>query len=279
MSVRDLIIGCSTNYDWSKLKYWVNSINKSGFEGDKVLILMNCDKDTVAKLTEEKFIIIGFKKDDNDNLVYQSSLPVHTERFLHIYNFLKDRDYRYVITTDVKDVVFQKNPIEYLQKECVNKNLVFSSESIRYKDEPWGDNNLKETFGPYVYEQFKNEEIFNVGVLAGHGYAIRDLALNIFLSCLNRPIPICDQSTFNVMISRNPYTTLCKYTRSEEGWAAQLGTTGDPSKAAQFDPLLLEAKPKLKDGVVTTSTGKEYYIVHQYDRVPNMRKVIEERFA
>ena len=277
--MRDLIIGCSTNYDWSKLKYWVNSINKSGFEGDKVLILMNCDKDTVAKLTEEKFIIIGFKKDDNDNLVYQSSLPVHTERFLHIYNFLKDRDYRYVITTDVKDVVFQKNPIEYLQKECVNKNLVFSSESIRYKDEPWGDNNLKETFGPYVYEQFKNEEIFNVGVLAGHGYAIRDLALNIFLSCLNRPIPICDQSTFNVMISRNPYTTLCKYTRSEEGWAAQLGTTGDPSKAAQFDPLLLEAKPKLKDGVVTTSTGKEYYIVHQYDRVPNMRKVIEERFA
>ena len=279
MRVRDLVIGCSTNYDWSKLKYWVNSINKSGFEGDKVLILMNCDKDTVAKLTEEKFIIIGFKKDDNDNLVYQSSLPVHTERFLHIYNFLKDRDYRYVITTDVKDVVFQKNPIEYLEKECVNKNLVFSSESIRYKDEPWGDNNLKETFGPYVYEQFKNEEIFNVGVLAGHGYAIRDLALNIFLSCLNRPIPICDQSTFNVMISRNPYTTLCKYTRSEEGWAAQLGTTGDPSKAAQFDPLLLEAKPKLKDGVVTTSTGKEYYIVHQYDRVPNMRKVIEERFA
>lgn len=277
--MRDLIIGCSTNYDWSKLKYWVNSINKSGFEGDKVLILMNCDKDTVIKLTEEKFIIIGFKKDDNDNLVYQSSLPVHTERFLHIYNFLKDRDYRYVITTDVKDVVFQKNPIEYLQKECVNKNLVFSSESIRYKDEPWGDNNLKETFGPYVYEQFKNEEIFNVGVLAGHGYAIRDLALNIFLSCLNRPIPICDQSTFNVMISRNPYTTLCKYTRSEEGWAAQLGTTGDPSKAAQFDPLLLEAKPKLKDGIVTTSTGKEYYIVHQYDRVPNMRKVIEERFA
>jgi hypothetical protein len=277
--MRDLIIGCSTNYDWSKLKYWVNSINRSGFEGDKVLILMNCDKNTVDKLIEEKFTLIGFNKDENENLVHQSSLPVHTERFLHIYNFLKDRDYRYVITTDVKDVVFQKNPIEFLEKECVNKNLVFSSESIRYKDEPWGDNNLKETFGPYVYEQFKNEEIFNVGVLAGHGYAIRDLALNIFLSCINRPIPICDQSTFNVMISRNPYNSLSKYTRSEEGWAAQLGTTGDPSKSSQFDPVLLEPKPKLKDGLITTSTGKEFYIVHQYDRVPDMRKVIEEKFV
>jgi len=277
--VRDLIIGCSTNYDWSKLKYWINSINKSGFQGDKVMILMNCDKDTVNKVVESGFSVIGFNKDVEGNLIYSSNMPVHTERFLHIYNYLKNKDYRYVITTDVKDVIFQKNPIEFLEKECVNKNLIFASESIRYKDEPWGDQNLKETFGQYIYDQFKNNEIFNVGVLAGHGYAIRDLALNIFVSCLNRPIPICDQSTFNFMISQNPYTSLSKYTRSEEGWAAQLGTTGDPTKASQFGPVLLEEKPKLENGVVTTSKGEEFYIVHQYDRVPSMRKALEEKFA
>lgn len=279
MIVRDLIIGCSTNYDWSKLKYWINSINKSGFQGDKVIILMNCDKETVSKVVESGFNIVGMKKDDVGNLTYSSNMPVHTERFIHIYNYLKDKDYRYVITTDVKDVIFQKNPIEFLEKECVDKNLVFASESIRYKDEPWGDQNLRETFGPYIYEQFKNNEIFNVGVLAGHGYAIRDLALNIFVSCLNRPIPICDQSTFNFMISQNPYTSLSKYTRSEEGWAAQLGTTGDPSKASQFDPLLLESKPKLENDIVTTSTGEQFYIVHQYDRVPEMKKILEKKYG
>jgi len=251
MIVRDLIIGCSTNYDWSKLKYWINSINKSGFQGDKVMILMNCDKDTVNKVVESGFSVIGFNKDVEGNLIYSSNMPVHTERFLHIYNYLKNKDYRYVITTDVKDVIFQKNPIEFLEKECVNKNLIFASESIRYKDEPWGDQNLKETFGQY----------------------------NIFVSCLNRPIPICDQSTFNFMISQNPYTSLSKYTRSEEGWAAQLGTTGDPTKASQFGPVLLEEKPKLENGVVTTSKGEEFYIVHQYDRVPSMRKALEEKFA
>ena len=277
--MRDLIIGCSTNYDWSKLKYWVNSINKSGFEGDKVLILMNCDKDTVQKVTEAGFYIVGMKQDEEGNLTYSSNMPVHTERFLHLYNFLKDRDYRYVITTDVKDVVFQKNPIEFLEKNCTNKNLVFASESIKYKDEPWGNQNLLETFGQYIYEQFKDNEIFNVGVLAGHGYAIRDLALNIFVSCLNKPIPICDQSTFNFMISRNPYNAMSLYAQSESGWAAQLGTTGDPTKADQFDSVILEPKPKLTDGIVTTSVGEEFYIVHQYDRVPEMRKVIEEKFA
>jgi hypothetical protein len=28
-----------------------------------------------------------------------------------------------------------------------NEDLIFSSESMRYKDEPWGDQNLRETFG------------------------------------------------------------------------------------------------------------------------------------
>ena len=277
--MKDLIIGCSTNYDWSKLKYWINSINKSGFEGDKVMILMNCDSDTVQKVVDAGFGVIGFNKDEKGNLNYSSSMPVHTERFLHIYNYLRDKDYRYVITTDVKDVVFQKNPIEFLEAECISKNLVFASESILYKDEPWGDQNLKETFGPFIYEQFKNNEIFNVGVLAGHGYAIRDLALNIFVACLNRPIPICDQSTFNFMISQNPYTSLSRYCFSEDGWAAQLGTTGDPSKASQFDPVLLEPKPKFNGDIVTTSKGKEFYIVHQYDRIPELKKLIEEKFA
>ena len=72
--MKDLIVGCATNYDWSKLKYWVNSINRSGFEGDKVLILMNCDKDTVQKVTDAGFSIIAFNKDGQGNLTYQSQL-------------------------------------------------------------------------------------------------------------------------------------------------------------------------------------------------------------
>ena len=67
----DLIIGCSTNYDWSKLKYWINSINMSGFKGEKVLILMNCDRDTAQKVQEAGFKIVGFKTDNQGNLVYQ----------------------------------------------------------------------------------------------------------------------------------------------------------------------------------------------------------------
>lgn len=277
--MKDLIIGCSTNYDWPKLKYWVNSINKSGFEGDKVLILMNCDKDTVLKVIDAGFKVVGFKQDEQDNLVYSSNMPVHTERFVHIYDYIRNNGpYRFVITTDVKDVVFQKNPVEFLEEHCDVNNLIFSSESIRYKDEPWGNQNLFETYGKYVYDIFKENEIYNVGVLAGRGDAMQALAINIFTSCTNRPIPICDQSTFNFMISQKPYTDTSKYTKSEDGWACQLGTTVDPTKIKDFEPFLLEARPILKDGKITTSTGVPYHIVHQYDRVPAWRNIIEARY-
>ena len=277
--MKDCIVGCATNYDWSKLKYWVNSINASGFEGDKVLILMNCDKDTAQKITDAGFSIIAFNQDANGNLTYQSQLMVHVERFIHIYKLLKDNNYRYVITTDVKDVVFQKNPSVWLENNLTDKeDLVFSSESLKYKDEPWGRENLTQCYGQGIYEDFKNNTIFNVGVLAGRGYAMRDLVLQLFLNCINRPIPIVDQAVFNVMISRHPYLNSTMYTVSEDGWACQLGTTADPSKIDSFKPFLLEPSPKLEGEKVVTSTGIEYTIVHQYDRVPEWRKVIEAKY-
>ena len=278
----DLIIGCSTNYDWSKIKYWINSVNQSGFKGKKVMILMNCDIETATKVLKAGFEVISFGTDAMGNLTHQSPFMVHVERFLHIYNYLKDNKFRYVITTDVKDVIFQKDPIIQLDEMLsgTEKDLVFSSESILYKNEPWGDNNLMETFGPYIHGIFKENEIYNVGVLAGRGDAMRDLALNIFLACVGKPIKICDQSTFNVMISMNPYLKTSLYAKSEDGWACQLGTTVDPSKINQFQQFLLERSPKMENDKVVTANYRqqEFSIVHQYDRVPEWRKIIEAKY-
>ena len=279
--MKDLIIGCTTNYDWNKLKYWVNSINKSGFQGDKVMVAFNIDYETIEKLSQAGFQVIlpGKPNEQTQRYEYESSLPVHVERFVHIYNYLQSHDsYRFVITTDVKDVVFQKDPTKFLGMELPGAKLMFASESMLYKDEPWGNQNLMETFGPFFHERFKDNIIYNVGVLAGRGDAMRDLCAMIFVMSVNRPIPIVDQSTFNFMISQEPYKSVARYMTSEEGWACQLGTTADPSKLEQFKPFLLEPSPIMVDGEVATSAGKAFTIVHQYDRVPEWKKVIEEKY-
>jgi hypothetical protein len=242
---------------------------------------MNCDKDTVKKVSDAGFKVVGFQQDSQGNLTYpQTGRAPHVERFLHIYNFLSQNEYRYVVTTDVKDVVFQQNPIDYMEKALTDdKNLMFASESMYYKDEPWGNENLLQTFGEFIYSKFKDNEIYNVGVLAGRGHAVRDLICNIFVSTQGKPIPICDQSTFNFMISMSPYKETSVYLRSEDAWAAQLGTTGDPTKIEQFRPFLIEAEPKINDDIVTTSTGIPFTIVHQYDRIPNWKKILEAKYG
>jgi hypothetical protein len=41
----------------------------------------------------------------------------------------------------------------------------------------------------------------------------------------------------------------------------------------------LEDLPKMEGDKVVTSTGLEYTIVHQYDRVPEWRKLIEKKYG
>ena len=62
--MKDLVIGCTTNYDWDKLKYWVNSLNKSGYQGDKVMVAFNIDYLTIQKLSEAGFQVILPGKDN-----------------------------------------------------------------------------------------------------------------------------------------------------------------------------------------------------------------------
>lgn len=284
MAKKSLLIGAMTNYDFDKVAPWVKSINRTNFEGDKVMITFNVSYETVKKLKDNDFevVTVGQKDDANGRYVHQSNLPIHVERFLHIYEYLSSRykDYEYVITTDVKDVIFQTDPVKWLRDNLIgiDKHIVAGSEALRYKDEPWGNENLMQTYGAFIYEKFKNNEIFNVGTLAGSPEYIKDLVLSIVLNGINRPIPIVDQAVFNVMIQTQPYKDVTFFAKQCFAWACQAGTVADPSKMNAFRPFLLEAEPEFKDGYVYTSTGDLFCIVHQYDRVPAWKNIIEARY-
>ena len=87
------------------------------------------------------------------------------------------------------------------------------------------------------------------------------------------------RNLFNLMISMAPYLYTSHYLKSEDAWACQLGTTADPNKLQQFKPFILEPLPRLINGKITTSTGVPFTIVHQYDRVPAWKEIIEVQYA
>jgi hypothetical protein len=271
MASKSLIIGAFTNYNYNQLKPWVESIDECGFTGDKAMVVGNASQETIGELIKRDFIIIK---------MHDIKAPVHVARFLSIYDFLKNtwQNYNHVVTTDVKDVYFQTNPITWLELNLKGKKLVAGSEGMRYKDEPWGNENLMQAYGPYVHEQFKDNEIYNVGTIGGVSEYVKDMVFNILFNSNNRPIPICDQAVYNVLIQTQPFKGVTYFAKQLDGWACQAGTTVDPSKIAQFRPHLLESEPKFEDGIVKTSLGKTFAIVHQYDRVPEWKEFIKQKY-
>lgn len=272
--MKDLIIGGFTNYDYSQLKPWVESIDECGFEGDKVLIVGSTTRQTLDKLIEKKFSLV---------LLPEVNAPIHVSRFLLIYDFLKKHheNYRYVITTDVRDVYFQLNPTIMLNEICGKNSeykILVGSESLKYKDEPWGNQNIHETYGSYIHKEFEEKEIFNVGVIGGHAAYVKDLVLQIFINAINRPIPIVDQAVFNFMMHTHPWSDITFKAKQQDGWACHAGTTVDPSKINSFRPNLLEPEPIFMNGKVLTHSEKLFTIVHQYDRVPEWKQFIEKKY-
>ena len=88
---RDIILGSFTNYDWDKIKYWVNSIDACGFKGDKGMIVYNADINTVKKLNDRGFKIMAFNQDpQTGNLFYNGQLIIVVERFLHLHGFMEN---------------------------------------------------------------------------------------------------------------------------------------------------------------------------------------------
>jgi hypothetical protein len=81
-----------------------------------------------------------------------------------------------------------------------------------------------------------------------------------------------------VLINTQPYKSKIFLAQNKHAWACQSGTMVDPSKIEAFRPFLLEGEPIFEEGVVKTFEHKEYCIVHQYDRVPEWKKFVQQKY-
>ena len=310
MAQKDLIIGGADGYNYDQLKYWINSIDKCGFEGEVALVCTNISMETVDQLTARGVKVILYGKFDvvsNSYTFDQHMFAPHVARFFYMWNFLQENQdaYNWVIATDTRDVIFQKNPVEWLYRktfleddygrEVINYKLVGASEGLFYKDEPWGNQNLLDTFGPIVHEVYKNKLICNVGTIAGRASYMKDLMNMIFQMSINRRIPIVDQAVFNFIINQEPYQSIFFETWNHDAWAIQLGTSskaieagsGDIGKLVCANPdqmitylkTYLDKQPVFENGRVLNHNGEEFVIVHQYDRLdPVTRDAIMKQY-
>lgn len=304
--MKDLIIGAITNYRYEQIEPWVNSIEKSGFDGHKALIVYDIDVETANKLVAKGFRLFGFERDAMGNFIYpaKENFSIMVERFIHAWYFISQIEdpIRNVIWTDVRDVIFQKNPTEWFDEnfEFVSRRkIIVGSENFKYKDEPWNNNNMKLSFGPLLFDRMKNRPVYCAGVIAGEKDYIVDLFKEVFLMCRGSAPQIPggggpDQAALNIILSLKPYENIVEFTSTDDSWVAHLGTSlpaimsgsgaigeeyvRNPESLNNFKKSMLDNDPVIIDGVVRNHSGEQYVVVHQYDRVKDWKPIIEKKY-
>ena len=273
----DIVIGFITGYKFEKIAPWVNSLLQSGFQGQKWMICYNIEQEVIDKLKS-----LGFNV---HNFIVEGQFNIVNIRFLHIWQLLKTlpKKPRYIINTDVADVIFQSDPSIWLEANLKDKKLCVASESLKYKDEAWGIHNMYQSFGPIAAEHMADRAIYNAGTTAGVYEEYLDFCYNVSLLCNGAPQFVeggggPDQAAVNLLLSLKPYSDITYFVEHDTPWACQCGTTVDPNKIENFRPNLLSGEPIFEDGCVYNNVGQKYVMIHQYNRVPKWKKILEEKY-
>lgn len=285
---KDLIVAFSSNYGWDDIKYWVLSA-KSHIKADTDLVILTDNMEMTLKDKLESLGVGVFEY----NSEREHNIPPHVMRFFILWYYLASLStprYNSVLSADIRDVIFQDYPIIH----STEKSLFVASEGLTYKNEPWGKNNFRMAFGDFFYGQIEDRDIYNVGVFCGDHDTVQDLALLIFEISLGKGV--ADQAAFNFLLSITNSTFGPNLVKRGE-WAVHLGTTRRALESGSGCAGALFASSKeyqdlydnVYDGIqissmddtsiVKSSDGYIIPIVHQWDRVPEVKEAIEKKYS
>jgi hypothetical protein len=282
MNKKDLIVTTiSQNYNWVDIKNSIKSLKNTSYIGDILILAYNFpeEHDYFTKLKELGVMILTpkntYRAEHEEDFVWHSGQVnslnahklIHNVRLFHLWQYFTetqtDLNYNRIIFTDGRDIVFQSNPSEWLDKHMV-KDILVPSEGILYKNEPWNTNNALTNYGPYIYEYIlKESEACNVGTFVCSASICKDLCLTLYLMSNN--IGHADQPSFNIL-TKTLLKDKCQWVDYNDAWALQIGTIVND----------LDNYVKFEDGVISSiKTNQPYCLVHQYDRVPQYKNYFD----
>ncbi len=259
-----IIFGCITKYSPDDIRPYVESIQQSGFGGDKVMLVYDVPRETIDYLKSKGWNLYG--ADLHQHIILQ--------RFVDAYKLLESYETETIIWTDVKDVIFQKDPTEWIEKNMKGEILAFS-ECVKFKDDSWAVVNAGTSF-PMEWEWLQNKTSYCAGTIVGKGYALKDLFIEIYrwsLTTANHG-QLADQAAYNVLINLNHFKENVQFVNQEEGFVTQLGTVFIKGNELP----ILEPTPIYKDTKFYNQTGDEFVIVHQYDRNEQIKQQIYQKY-
>lgn len=268
--------GDRTSKDWEYVRTWVMSLRNSGYRGDAALVTATCEPDLAENCRAYDVRTFEISRDEfwtryRPNFAAGRFLPLGHA----IANTYPDH---FVISTDVRDVFFQRNPFDWFTErysdQSYRERLFATSEEVALDDGSiaggWNADRIEQLFGTRIREEARGDTSYNAGVMCGHGGLLAGLMRTIYLMCFNFKGAGGDQAAYNLLLRQEPYRSLADLLDLEDAWAVHFGGI----KVGLVDASRL---PRYEGGLIQNAGGKVFPIVHQYDRVPEAAAVVSAR--
>jgi len=237
---------------------FLSSLSKLPSNIDKVCFVHDISEDNINKL--KKYF----------NIIVPSDEKNPYTGHLDIYRWLIERqdEYNYVLQTDLRDVIFQKNPFDYMEMNP-QYDMFYTLEGMKISENDcnqfWHDSLrpiLRSHNGAY-----DNNMIVNGGIIAGKISHYCNHLLNIFTNTnrLNKYL-VVDQQFLGYMyqfLKDNPRIRFC------HPYEDTFCCTGEAIKRDNIDVFFNGKK-------VCNEQGEDYYIFHQWDRTAIAEKIRED---
>ena len=269
----NLILGIVDNYHFYEISHFLMTLRQAGFAGHACLFAgPGISRRTRARIERFGVELIPYREQfpfiaspHPDNLTALPS-PIHIYNYRHFlyYDYLLKHGGRFanVLLTDVKDVVFQKDPFDF----AIGDRLHVAMENIEIPigDCPWTAPWILAGYDPQVLEQVEKEPMSCAGTSLGPVPAVQRY-LRAMLGEIVRmkdPVECADQAAHNVLLHRGAFEPVERLNNFE----GPVLTVGSEPRY-QFDD---HQRLVNRDGSVIA-------VVHQYDRHPELVELFDAK--
>jgi hypothetical protein len=269
----NLILSVTDNYNYFQLARFFKTLKTSGYNGHMCLFVgPNTGVRTMARLKKLGIEIIPFKGDfpflehPHPDNVKNLPFPIHVYNFrfylYHDYLLRQGHRFKNVMLTDIRDVVFQKDPFDFDLMESIN--VAMENPSIKLGQCAYNSKWMLAGYDEATLQQFAGEVIS----CSGTTFAPIQLMKNYLLKMLESIQKIkdayhCgDQAVHNVLLHSHQLQPVQKL-GNDTGPVLTLGSEPDYGVTP--------------DGYVTNKSGKLVNIVHQYDRHPRLNRLFNDK--
>jgi hypothetical protein len=267
----DLILGIVEEYHWHQIARFLLTLRRTRFSGHLCLFAgPGISSATQHKLKKNGAEVIPYGRrfpfiaDPHPDAPKSLPEPTYIFNYRHFlyYDYLLKHGHRFrnVLLTDVKDVVFQKDPFDFPIGDQLY--VAMESTSIPIGDCVFTSGWIVAGYGEDVLDELKDKELSCAGTVLGTVEAIRRYLRSMLdqIQQMRDAYDCADQAAHNLMLHRGelqPATRLYNF----RGPVATVGT---------------EANMAANDrGQLVNEDESVIAIVHQYDRHPELVRLFD----